>query len=71
MGFYRAAYATGVQAGDCGAIFMFAEHWGEARELARAYLEEEHLWDRCGYRNLDLQVWTNNIPVGATLLLND
>ncbi len=71
MSFYRAHYASGPLACHEGTLFCFAEHWGEARELARAYLEEEHLWERCGYRNLIFEVWVGVIPVGATLLFND
>lgn len=65
---WNAYYATGPLGGDEGNFFVLAADWSEARELARAYLEEEHKWERCGYHNLDISAVSWIMKAGELLI---
>lgn len=68
---YRVHFADGPVAYNEGAVYCFTPLRSEAREMTRAYLEEEHRWERCGYNNLSIDKHTGIIPAGSMMLFVD
>ena len=45
-------YEYGPHIGD--QVYVLAQDWGNAKELAVQFLKEERLWDRVGDRNMNI-----------------
>jgi hypothetical protein len=67
---YRLSYEYNAQRMG-GEAFILAQNWGEARDLAIAYLTEEHLWHYIGTSNMTIERQTHFIPPGSLLLYRD